>query len=449
MLPAWLAPAAQSAPAAVDPSALDIIDNLPGIDALGSGVDAPLQPLPAARTGLAAPALGGTTLAPSWFAPVSDSSSSSADAADRAGLPPVFPANFGAAQCVPAYQLAFAITPPPLPVSRGNVNGDVYTVTVSNNSAASVPEISLYVDPNVGFLFMGGSPAATSNLSGTLGLNVTGDGTPGTAFILAVTGDPFAKALAPSETMTFTFRLATDADAKSGQLLTAAIRSGDPSPGECKTAAINIPTVRGNLTILKAPLLQTGSYGEVITWTVTLKNTGLGTIYDAVMADILGAGYAPTSVVIDPAPGPVDLAVNEERSYMVSARIESCTNLTQTAAASWSIGNADGTGTAIQPVRAEADVVFAVGDPDVAVEVGPIPPATYCGPLNATVPVTVTNSGEAARDLALEMAAEGVDVTLPWQFRSVGARAATLSPTQAARLRARCWRAKRSHSMCS
>ena len=211
--------------------------------------------------------------------------------------------------------------------------------------------------------------------------------------------------------MVFTFKLATNAYAKSGQLLVAELRSGGVGETPCKMDAVNVPTVRGNLTIVNSPQIQTGTYGQIITWTVTLKNTGLGTVYDALASGNIGSGY--DSRQVSPPQTPITLLAGEDQDYIVTATIESCTNLTHTAEAYWSIGNKNGTATSANPIGEEADVVLDLEDPEVSVEVGPIPSVNYCGALDAQVPVTVTNSGGPAEDLVLASAVQGLNVALP------------------------------------
>ncbi len=191
-------------------------------------------------------------------------------------------------------------------VSRGNQNatppGDIYTVTVKNNGTVSTTEMSLSVDPNVGFFYVAGSAAVKD--SGLSAVSVTQSGTD--PFVLSLTGTPAQKALEPGETVTFTFRLATSTAAKSGQLLAVNVQSGSPTPGSCgKGDSENVATGWGNLVVQKNPKVQNGEMGDVITWTVELRNTGLGDVYNALLTDTIGAGY--TDFNIDPGPRRPDL----------------------------------------------------------------------------------------------------------------------------------------------
>ena len=70
--------------------------------------------------------------------------------------------------------------------------------------------------------------------------------------------------------------------------------NADPPPAapiELNTGGLNITTGRGNLVIKKEPAIQnlgSSDFGKPITWTVTVQNTGLGVLYDAVITDTGG-----------------------------------------------------------------------------------------------------------------------------------------------------------------
>lgn len=333
-----------------------------------------------------------TTLLPDWYQ-------------DPAA--PLAIGTYAPAQCTNSNDLAMTLTVPPYDVSRGNVAGDVYTVTVQNTGTFSTTEMALRIDPNVGFYYLGGTAVATSSLlTTTVPITDPGTTTPDDPFLLQPTGTVTETSLLPGETMTFNFTLATTAAAQSGQMLRAFLQSGSPTAADCKSTEQNVQTVHGNLEIVKSPATQEGSVGETITWTVQLLNTGLGDVYDAVFTDTIGAGL--TNMQISPAPTLLDLAPNATQDYTVTAVIASCTSLTNTVAASWSIGNNDGTGSTGTPVTDEVDVILALDEPDIAIEMGAIPDQNVCGALDVTIPITLTNNGGAARNLRLNAGAENV-----------------------------------------
>ncbi|MCC7362611.1 MAG: DUF11 domain-containing protein [Anaerolineales bacterium] len=390
LLPTWLGSAANAAAPALDTALLPAWLGS-AANAAAPALDTALLPawLPASAQ---APAVGASLL-PNWLAPAA----ANASALLSPGVCPADPAT-----------LNLQLTLPDYTVSRGTTSGDVYTVTVTNSGAVSVPEVSLLINANVGFYYLGGSATATSSLSGTQTYVDSGTGLPDATSFITLTGNSQATSLAPGETLTFTFRLATDANATSGQQLLVSLRSGDAPSVVCRTTGENVPTARGHLTIQKGPVAQPGQFGDVITWTVILRNPGLGNVYNAVFTDTAGAGLI--NVQVTPTPAPISLTVNAEQVYTVTAAIAACTQLTNTVQAGWSIGNADGTGTGANPVSAETDILFTLTDPDIVIEIGSLPTVSYCGPLSATVPVTVTNTGGTGRFLRLNMALGGLNL---------------------------------------
>ena len=249
----------------------------------------------------------------------------------------------------------------------------------------------------------------TSSDDGVIPYSDTGTGAPDASATISSTGTVTQTTLAAGEMLTLTFKLATNGDAKSGQRLEVKLQSGSPTVAACKTAAQNLQTARGNLVVTKSPTLQDARVGDTVTWTVELRNSGLGNVYSATLTDIPGAGLA--NVNITPSPGEVDLAPEETQAYEVTAVVSACKNLTNTVAATWPTGNADGTGAVGNPVRDGVDVVLLLETPEVEVEVGALPEVTYCGALDTTIPVTVTNTGGGmARELRLDLSASGVNV---------------------------------------
>ena len=335
----------------------------------------------------------GDSLLPDWFGGTAPPTAVSSLLAPTA-----------APQCPPAADLGMVLTIPPYRVSEGNTAGDVYTVTVTNNGTISATEVSLLVDPNVGFYYLGGSATVASNLDSPA-LSDPGTTVPDAAFTLPLAGVAPLDALEAGETLTFTFRLATTGNAPSSQLLSVSLQSGSPTVQACVTTQENVPTGRGNLVLTKTDATQNAAVGDVVTWTIELKNTGLGNVYDAIMTDTFGAALTNTQVV--PPITPVDLGIEEMSLYTATALVASCGDLTNKAQASWSIGNEDGTATGANPINADADVVLLLQDPNLSVQVGTLPQVLYCGALTTTMPVTITNTGGTAQQLVLDISSSG------------------------------------------
>ncbi len=315
-----------------------------------------------------------------------------------------------AAQCPPESDLSITLTIPPYVVSEGNTAGDIYTVTVNNSGVISATEVSLLVDPNEGFYYVGNSATVASNLDNP-SLVDPGTTAPNAPFTLTVAGAPPQNALEPGETMTFTYRLATTDNAPSSQLLSVSFQSGAPTAQACITTQENVPTGRGNLVLTKLPTTQDARVGDSVTWTVTLKNTGLGMVYDAIFTDTFGSALTLTQ--ISPTPTPIDLDIGESFLYTATAVVASCGVLTNKAEASWSIGNEDGTATSTTPLQNNADIELLLEDPNLNIQVGNLPDVLYCGNFSTPLPITVTNTGGAAQQLSIDISPTDLLISNP------------------------------------
>ena len=298
--------------------------------------------------------------------------------------------------CPLPVRLPMQLRTPPYLVSFGNVAGDVYTFTVRNTGTTTATDVSFEIDPSPGFFFKDASASLQHSLSGALALSQPmGDTPPGEPFVLAA-ADPFpANSLAPSTTITGVLRLGTNSEAKSGQPLSVTLRSGTVLPQVCNTTRENVATGRGNLAIVKLPDVQRARLGDVITWTVQVKNTGLGSVYDVVFDDTPDSGIHLLSIT-PPATTTAEIKPDQSVLYTVTGAVNACTGLRNVALGSWSIGNINATGLVTNPVYADAFVSYLFEDPEVAVEVEPLRDLQFCGQPQRSLVVTVTNSGGPA-----------------------------------------------------
>ena len=296
-------------------------------------------------------------------------------------------------QCSGAALVEFNLVVPPYPVSRGNVDGDVYTVTVKNKDTLTTTNVALEIDPNAGFYYLGDSATVVSSISGTLTYSDTGTGAPNASARITVTGDITSTTLDAGETMTFTFRLATNADAISAQQLQVKLFSGELECGIARVA--NVKTVRGNLVVQKSPNIRSAWLADRLGWSITLRNTGLGTVYGAEVTDTFGAGYIDT-VLTDLPTAPITLPAGASATYYVTGTVNACNQLTNTVDAWWSIGNQDNTATSVNPATSQVDVRFNLVNPNVTLQAAPssvtIP---FCTSLTQPVVVTATASATA------------------------------------------------------
>ncbi|MCQ3978040.1 MAG: hypothetical protein DPW09_31835, partial [Anaerolineae bacterium] len=336
---------------------------------------------------------------------------SSAEPAPAAALPPLRPM----AAPIPQVQVTVSA---PASVSAGNFAGDTYTITVRNGSA-STTGFNFFITatiPAAGFIYVPGSAVWISSASGAITY------TDSYTDPLVVWTPNITRNLLPGEVVTLTFRMTTDGSAISGQRLDANAVYENPvgSPGS-NNGGVNITVGRGNLVISKSPTVQDGTFGDVITWTIEAANTGLGNVYSATVSDTIGIGY--TNVDFSQLNvTPFTLTVGERRSFVVTATINSCNNLTNTGQTWWSIGNSEGDGLITNPATDTADIAYLLEEPAISLDANSLAFA-YCNPTPQTAVVTVTNSGGAALNFTLDSNLESQPFTvgpaLGWTYDPV------------------------------
>ncbi len=317
--------------------------------------------------------------------------------------------------CPLAGELALAITPPPFIVSYGNTVGDLYTVTLRNMGNFTMTDVSFLVDPSPGFYFKAGTPVVgVHSVYGSLTFTQPAvDTASGEPFVLRV-ATPFpANSVANSETITMVMRIATTNDPKSGQPLIVTARSGkEGAELACTTTRENIATGRGHLYVRKTVAPTTAAVGDVVTFTIYLDNTGLGSLYDATFTDTMGSGLQRLFGEMVP----TGIAPNATYTVLHSAVITSCVDTNNRVDAWWPVGNVNNTGTITDPVTAFAAVRVSNPLPNVSIS-ATLPIVGYCPtvPFTVDVPLTVTNSGAGpAANFTLTPA--DIDDTLSFTF---------------------------------
>ncbi|MFZ5919254.1 MAG: hypothetical protein ACOYZ7_20170 [Chloroflexota bacterium] len=376
---------------------------------------APLSAVLPAWITLTAPAAWDGAL-PGWFASLSldapvDSSPPAASLLPYGFAPPAAPPLSPPAAPIPGLEVTVTA---PESVSAGNFYGDAYTVTIRNpcNPITATGLSITATIPASGFTYLEGSASLVSAMSGAIAITDAY-----TDPLVAWTPlTPFD--LNPCDILTLTFRLTTDGDAVSGQRLDVnAVYENPPGDPGRTNGGVNVPVGRGNLFVEKSPSIQDATYGDVIVWTVQVGNTGLGAVYSTTLADNFGAGYTSTNAS-ELAVSPFHLAIGERRTFAVTATVNSCNNLTNTALAAWNIGNEEGDGTAANPVSDTVDVAYLLESPDITLA-GNSLVFEYCTPASKTVVVTATNSGGPALDFLLDSNITG---SLPFVVGNVDAR---------------------------
>ncbi len=209
----------------------------------------------------------------------------------------------------PALILFFILLAAALPAQTTGVSGDstinqcetkTYIISVLNNSGS--PLTAMVVTAKLGNL------TGFSYVSGTASIDVNG----GASFCTAnptPSGDDIiwnidadcggSFTLANGETLNVTFDLATDCAAVSGSLNVRVDYEIGGTPTFDETGALSIQVLPGGVTIKKTPNVIPQEIGQDVTWTLTVENTGFGTIQNVVVSDVLAPDW---HMVLPPRP---------------------------------------------------------------------------------------------------------------------------------------------------
>jgi len=356
---------------------------------------------------------------PAWFSHANQHPAPSPPLQGRVAAPPPRPL----LRDIPLSLLTVDVTGPDV-ASLGSPPGygEVYTAVICNDSADIAYGLYLTAT-HQSFLIHDGGDQVISR-TGTITL------TPVVTSATAITWTPvITYNLAPGEVITLNFKLRATCGAQSGQQMRIGVRyNADPPPAlpdELNTGGLNVTTGRGNLVIKKEPALQhlgTPDFGRPITWTITVQNTGLGKLYNAVITDGGGIDLDPPTLT-PPTRTILVLDVNETRVFTAVGTVKAC-NFTNVAQGFWPCGNLVGDATAANPVSSTVSVLFTPDVPNINVQVSSPLTFPYCDPVTRTVVITINSAGGPAAVFRLDSTFEGdgfLEVITPsissgWQY---------------------------------
>ncbi len=245
----------------------------------------------------------------------------------------------------------------------GTVNrceGKRYTVTVTNNSGNALSGLVLTarLEHLTGFSYTAGSSLANRNGAGDAplpdpavsGAYAEGCGTPAAPYLTwdvdALRGEPTT--LADGQTFALSFVLQTDCSAASGTLNVLCAGEIAGTPVCDATGSLSVQVLPGAAAVRMSPALISQEMGQNVTWTVTVENTGLGMIENAVVSHQLGAGLqfvsctgggtnAGQTTTWQPAglAALASLAPGETVTMNLTAKVVAGSNLTATADVRW------------------------------------------------------------------------------------------------------------------
>ena len=293
------------------------------------------------------------------------------------------------------------------PSQMNQCDQQTFTIALENTSPtqAACDIVISAAPPQPGFSFGDGTAAVT----------VPGFPSPfaadpvGNAWDMdAIVGSEYE--LPPGEQISVSFDLATDCTAESGNI------EVQIDYEDCQTAqpyqeldSLSIEVLPGALVVSKTPSVQDARVGEDVTWAITVESTGLGTISDVMLTDVLGAGLAYVS---DTGGGTNvgqtttwdlgAIAAGDSVSVDLTAEVISCSGLVNDADASWGCDGPPSTcfDTAIDGGTATASLHLIVDNPDLAFT-PPDVAVAYCTDETASL-AQITNSGAGtARNVEL------------------------------------------------
>lgn len=205
--------------------------------------------------------------------------------------------------------------------------------------------------------------------------------------------------LSPGETLTVTFALETRCGTPSGTL-SARVDYKEDETARYLTDSQSIEILPGAVRIYKEPSVIQAHVGDIVTWTITVENTGLGPIHNMVVTDVLGPGLAYVSSNPPGTPSGQTvtwelgtLQAGEQQQIQLQVEVVACAGLQDKADVRF--GCDDGSicyDTALQGGTATASIHLILDNPLLDFT----PPAIqfpYCNQAGITVTMPVRNNG--------------------------------------------------------
>ncbi|MEN6369151.1 MAG: DUF11 domain-containing protein, partial [Thermotogota bacterium] len=283
-----------------------------------------------------------------------------------------------------------------------------FTVTVTNASAteSACRIVIINAVPNAGFSIVAGTSALTLVEAGE---TYAVDPTDGTWNVDAIRGSAYT--LPPGGEIRVSFDLATDCAAVSGNDVATVDFENCAAPGVLlrNTHSTSIEILPGAIVISKAPSVVEASVGDVVTWTVTAENTGLGSVANVVVTDVLGAGLEFVSasdggglsggaIVWSAATTPAleEVAAGDSVPLSITARVVACQDLSDAADARWGCNSGEVCEDTAVPgscgsTTATASIALVLALPNL-VFTAPAITVPYCT-LGETVTIPIENAG--------------------------------------------------------
>ena len=192
-------------------------------------------------------------------------------------------------------------------------------------------------------------------------------------------------AMAANEVRTCTFVFDGGCAAVSGQNVVTLTQYG----AEPIVRYTDLVVDPGAIIVRKEPAVQPAHLDDVVTWTVSVENTGYGDVTNVVLTDVLGSGMVYQSGLTTASIPRI--SVGEVLTFPVSARVDGCFDLTNVVTGTW---GCDGQ-TCLTPQTASAAIDLEMRNPDLVYTLPTGFDVPFCaGSQTFTVPIT--NQGDGA-----------------------------------------------------
>ncbi len=283
------------------------------------------------------------------------------------------------------------------PAQMGRCEEGTFTIVLTNNTSQTFSNIIVtFTRANVNFVYVVNSATLTLPDNSTIPAEPQGVGFQLIWDVDDILGYEYE--LPPGETLTISFKLATNCSTLSGTH--QAFAEGDgflTSPYD----ALSVEILPGAIQIYKTPSVIPASVGDTVTWTITVENTGLGPIHNVVVTDVLGTGL--TYVSSTPPGTPIGqtvvwelgtLQAGEQGQIQLQAQVVACSGLENKADTRF--GCDDGSvcfDTAIQGGTATASIAFIKRNPLLSWTTPNIQ-IPYCSQEGVHVTIPIKNVGE-------------------------------------------------------
>lgn len=313
---------------------------------------------------------------------------------------------------IPLYGQTGQITGPP-EIDKCDI--ETYTITVTNDSAQSLCSIVVTNTlPNADFSYVNNSgvvclPGDCSSCN----LNPANPSESGNDLIWDIDTLCGVTQLGPGESFTIEFQMETNCDAISGTNVVRVDYEECANPGTplWEQTSTSIQVNPGAITITKTDEVVPAGLDDVVTWTLTITNTGLGATKNVAVADTMGnglqyvsstpagqvAGQVVTWTSAEVA-GFAEMAKNDVITIDVQVRVIACDELDNTADVSWGCdGGPTCFDTAVDGGTATAAVEFQPTNPYLVLT-PPVINLDYCESASTVVLSLFNDNAQATGD---------------------------------------------------